>query len=495
MAEDLAVLTSGGRRLAKGRLGSALVAVALVIAAAALLLVPANQDLVEYLIEKDPCESAALAFEWSHGPSMLQPRAHPAVVVLGDGKIAAIGGITAVGPTSTTEVLDPETWSWRPGPSMLSKRVGHTAHLLADGRVCVIGGDTGAGATASVELLDLSAGFSTWLPDMFFARAGHSSVVLPDGRILVTGGTDWVTGVWREAEVYDPSSRIWSPAGSMSRARLFSCAERISGTEVLLIGGDTDGTSEIFDASTASWGSVASMSSKRSRASSAALADGSVMVVGGLLGDQPLRSSEMFDPASRSWVSTAEMGQPRAGFSLVMLPSNELLASGSYSKLGTDATCEVFSPRNSTWYGVDPMDVGRGAHGCALGPGGSVLIFGGYSGDSLTSTMEIFAEMPPEAPEYCQPIDLLPLVLSADELPGHSQRGLIVKLHAAQAKYNISDFQTCINIMNAFHNQVCAFAQSDHMTVEHALALYEAYASVVKCLGGTPLPPPPDMTP
>lgn len=481
--------------MAKGRLGSALGAVAFGIAAVALLLTPTNQDFVGDRTGETSLESVALAFEWAEGPSMLQPRAYPAVVVLGDGRIAVIGGVTATGPTSSTEVFDPEIWSWKPGPSMLSKRVGHTAHLLADGRVCIIGGDTGAGATASVELLDLSAGFSAQLPGMFFARVGHSSVVLSDGRILVTGGTDWVTGVWREAEIYDPSSRVWSPAGSMSRARLFACAEPISENSVLVIGGDTDGTSEVFDANMAAWGSVASMSSKRSRASSATLADGRVLVAGGLSGEVPLRSSEIYDPASRSWASTAEMSHSRASLSLLRLPSNELLASGSYSKLGTVATCEVFSSRNSTWYAVDSMAVSRGAHGCALGPNGSVLVFGGYSGASLTSTTEVYAEVPPEAPEYCQPIDLVPLVLEADELPGHSHRGLIAKLFAAQAKYNTSDYETCIDIMNAFYNQVRAFAQSGHMTDEHAVALYEAYASVVTCIGGTPMPPFLDVIP
>jgi hypothetical protein len=129
-----------------------------------------------------------------------------------------------------------------------------------------------------------------------------------------------------------------------------------------------------------------------------------------------------------------------------------------------------------------------------LTPEGSALVFGGYSGASLTPTVEVFADVPPEKPSYCQPIDLLPLVLGLDELPGESQLGLIAKLLAAQAKFEAGDLETCINIMDAFYHQVKAFAQNGHMTPDHAAAIYDAYASVLTCIGGTPVPPCPEMS-
>lgn len=477
-------------------LGSALTAMALAIAATLLLLSLAGHDISpEEPPEGYSSEMATLAFEWSDGPALLQPRAYPAVVVLGDGRIAVMGGVTASGITSSTEVFDPELWSWRPGPNMLSKRIGHTAHLLSDGRVYVFGGDTGSGATSSVEVIDFSLGYSTQLPRMYFARTGHSSVVLLDGRVLVAGGTDWKTGVWREAEVYDPLTRTWSPAGSMSHARLFACAEVLRDGSVLMAGGDTDGTSEVFDPGTTTWGSVSKMSVKRARASSVTLGDGRVMVAGGLAGDAPLRSVEAYDPPSKVWSPAGDMSEPRASFSLVKLTDGVVLASGSYSKLGTVASADLFCPQNSTLFRTYPMSVSRGAHGSAITPDGRAIVFGGYSGVSLTPTTEVFAQMPPEEPQYCQPIHLLPLVLDLDEVPGHSKLGFIAKMFAAQAKYDIGDHETCIDIMNAFYHQVRAFAQSGHMTHEHAVLIYDAYASVVTCIGGTPLPPFPDMVP
>jgi len=87
------------------------------------------------------------------------------------------------------------------------------------------------------------------------------------------------------------------------------------------------------------------------------------------------------------------------------------------------------------------------------------------------------------------PIELVPLVLACKELPGNSAYGLIAKLMAAQAKYDLRDFAVCIHIMNAFYNQVKAFDNSGQMTEQHVETLYSGYASVLSYIGGIPLPP------
>jgi hypothetical protein len=40
--------------------------------------------------------------------------------------------------------------------------------------------------------------------------------------------------------------------------------------------------------------------------------------------------------------------------------------------------------------------------------------------------------------------------------------------------------------MNAFNAQVKAFVRNGHMSAPHASEIYDAYVSVVRCLGGTP---------
>src|SRR5512136_483889 len=122
-------------------------------------------------------EVQAARYEWRDAPSLLIARSSPAVVTLGDGTILVAGGLTATGPTDSTETFDLASGRWVLGPTMTSKRVGHTATLLRDGTVLIAGGDTGTGATASCEILSVKSRTSLAVPvEMTFKRSGHAAV-------------------------------------------------------------------------------------------------------------------------------------------------------------------------------------------------------------------------------------------------------------------------------------------------------------------------------
>jgi N-acetylneuraminic acid mutarotase len=427
-------------------------------------------------------------FEWHDAPPLTIPRASPAVIVLGDGDILVIGGQAADGPTATTEIFDMEISKWKPGPTMNNRRVGHTATLLKDGNVLIVGGDTGSGASASAELLDTGVSVSSPLPSMTFARSGHAAVLLEDGNVLVTGGTDWAKGIWKQAELYVAETHSWRPAGSMSSGRLFLTMHLLHDGTALAIGGDTNQTSERYNASTNSWFGVSKMLSQRSYSSSAIVV-GKVLVAGGIVNNELVNSSEMYDPMTNSWSWAGNMTTARARFSLTPLTNGDLLAAGSQG-VSTIASTEIFRPELLSWAPGLSMNVSRGSHGHAVTSEGATFVIGGKSGTTLTSSVEVFARTgitPPHRP--CMPIDLVPLVEAATELPGNSSNGLISKLEAAQAQYDDDDIDTCLNIMNAFYNQVRAFARNGHMSRDHAEAIYEGYVSVVECLGGEPQPP------
>jgi hypothetical protein len=428
-------------------------------------------------------------FEWHDAPPLILARSSPAVVVLNDGNILVIGGMASEGPTATTEIFEVKASAWKLGPTLNSRRVGHTATLLQDGTVLVVGGDTGSGATSSAELLDLGRTTSTPIPSMTFARSGHAAVLLKNGNVLVTGGTDWIMNTWKQAEAYDTQTHSWSPAGSMSIPRLFFSMHLLPDGTALAVGGDTNQTSERYNATTNSWSQVSKMVSQR-QYSASAMIGGQVVVAGGQLSNKLVNSTEVFDPATNSWKAVGSMTTSRARFSLTPLPNGDLLAAGSQGPDGTTKSCEVFHPELSAWETSPQMNISRGAHGYAVVSGGATFVIGGRSGTTTTSSVEVFARTgikPPTRPRM--PIDLVPLVLAATELPGNSSHGLIAKLEAAQAQYDDGEFDTCLNVMNAFYNQVRAFGRNGHMSHAHASAIYDGYAAVVEGIGGEPLPP------
>lgn len=437
-----------------------------------------------------------VVFTWHNSPPTTIPRAYPAVVVLGNGNVLVAGGITTGNvPTATTEIFDLKADAWKPGPMMISKRVGHTATLLKDGSVLVTGGETGTGVTASAELLNATAIASFSLISMSFARSGHAAVLLGNGKVLVTGGSDSVGHTWKQAELYDPATHRFLPAGNMALPRVALSMKLLGDGSALAIGGDGSGTSEKYSPTSNAWSSLAPMRSMRYNSGSVTLGDGRILVAGGIVNANPISSAEIFNPSTSTWSGVQSMNLARASFSLALAP-NGVLAAGSFSRLGTTNSAEIFHPGNSTWSIAKPMNKSRGAQGFAVVTGGSIFEIGGWSNGVITSSVEVLgpaAPIPPPPkpppPKPHMPIDLVPLVKECKELPGHSALGLIAKLHAAQAKYDQGDFSECINIMNAFYHQVHAFDNSRHMTDQHVQALYSGYVLVVTYIGGVPLPP------
>jgi hypothetical protein len=443
-----------------------------------------------HLLDPPEDESTVEFYQWTAAPSMLLPRAFPAVIAMPDGDIMVIGGLAATGPTASTEIFDIGTGTWSPGPSLTYKRVGHTATLLKDGTVLVAGGDTAMGTTATAEVIDLTIRASSLTTSMSFSRSAHAAVLLPSGNVLVTGGTDWVSGTWYQAEMYDPAQHKWLPAGSMAKSRVSFTLQTLPDGSVLAIGGDSGATSEKYNPGSNSWSGLANMKSKRYSSSSVVLDGGKILVAGGNIDGTPTKSAETYDPAANAWSLADEMAEQRSSFSLIKLSNGLIMAAGSYSSLGTTASVDVYSPYNNTWWSAPSMARSRGAHGCAMAESGrAVYVIGGWSGTALTSSVERFSQVSVPQPDRCEPIDLVPLVLQATELPGHSENGFLAKLYAAQAEYESGDIATCLNIMKAFYNALRGFTQSGHITDEHSEAIYDGYVSVVTCLGGTPLPP------
>jgi PKD repeat protein len=176
-----------------------------------------------------------VAYGW--GPEAVAPWTpplYPWLHLLPNGRVFYSG----YGPNSN--IFDPATSTW-------SLNVATTAYgqlrwygssvllpLLPENgyapRVMIMGGSISdqisAPATATAEIIDLSQQTPHWqlVPPMSRPRVQMNATILPNGKVLATGGSasnEDESTASLAADLFDPVTKTWSPAGSASYARLY----------------------------------------------------------------------------------------------------------------------------------------------------------------------------------------------------------------------------------------------------------------------------------
>jgi len=188
---------------------------------------------------------------WSATKAMAHRRSSHQTVLLPNGKVLVIGGRASNNGVayeqSSAEIYDPVVDGWSPTGSMAQARCAFTATVLANGKVLVVGGATFSIPTwtvfATAELYDPATGLWTPTGAMAQARNSHTAILLPDGRVLVAGGWTFSNNFWSDpfdsAEIYDPTTGRWSPAGSMPVPMLAPALTPLGNGTWLLPGGGT----------------------------------------------------------------------------------------------------------------------------------------------------------------------------------------------------------------------------------------------------------------
>ncbi|CAF1265012.1 unnamed protein product [Adineta steineri] len=69
------------------------------------------------------------------------------------------------------------------------------------------------------------------------AHAEHTASVLLNGKVIVTGGNGHSGNVLNSAELYDPSTGIWTTTSYMNNARIDHTASVLLNGKVLVTGG------------------------------------------------------------------------------------------------------------------------------------------------------------------------------------------------------------------------------------------------------------------
>ena len=269
-----------------------------------------------------------------------RPRSSHSATLLSDGRVLLVGGDGPDDLVAEAEVWDAGSNAWAPAGSLGEPRKYHSATLLPDGRVLVIGGDTYLpnDAVSSAEIWDPAA--NEWQPAGLMAqeRRGHSATLLPDGRVLVVGGIDW----WYErrplasAEIWDPTTMEFSPAGALPKGRYAHTATVLSDGRVLIIGGfrDTDQdslrTALAWSPSTYEFSPAGSLPEARMSHTATGLPDGRVLVIGGedleLIPDVDYYSSVVaWTPEDEAFVPMGSLGHARSGHQAILRPDGTVL--------------------------------------------------------------------------------------------------------------------------------------------------------------------------
>lgn len=283
-------------------------------------------------------------------------------------------------------------------PAGTVPRFEHTATLLADGTVLIVGGEgfwsgnpPRPEVSNTASLYDPPTGKFTTVGTMLSSRQDHTATLLSDGRVLIAGGDAWMGGIspvaLTTAEIYDPTTRTFTRTGDMQVARAFHTATLLPDGKVLIVGGDTEYTSdsrlaaccraELYDPSTGTFSRTGNTTSLRIFHSATLLQDGRVLLTGG---SQENAGAEIYDPNSGVFSRTGSMMFARSFHTATLLPSGKVLIAGGLRWHGGDIDLiEIYDPATSAFTPAASMQQGRFWHTATLMPDGGVIFVGGSS--------------------------------------------------------------------------------------------------------------------
>jgi hypothetical protein len=274
---------------------------------------------------------------------MNSARSQHSATLLPNGKVLIAGGALNNEALISAELYDPATSVFTPTGNMTRPRAGNFAMLLPTGAVLITGAD-GTGSESS-ELYNPQTGTFTSTGSCsvgYNSGSSGSATLLADGRVLLVG---YYTNL---AALYDPATGQCAPAGIARRSR--PSATLLPDGKVLFAGGNDDpgedAGADLFDPSTGIFSSTGSMSTSRADHTATLLPDGRVLIAGSQGdGGYTLASAELYDPAEGAFIPTGEMNTSRGLASATLLLNGQALITGGIQYLNSPlASAEVYRP-------------------------------------------------------------------------------------------------------------------------------------------------------
>jgi N-acetylneuraminic acid mutarotase len=323
--------------------------------------------------------------------------------LLPSGEVLVAGGSDVNGsPLASAELYNPAKGAWSVTGSMAAGRgEGFTATLLPNGEVLVAGGtDINGFCLDAAELYNPSTGRWTSTGNMNQSRCHHTATLLSNGNVLVAGGATSYESDTTSTELYNPTTGEWQTTGSLHAARQNGAATLLANGQVLLAGGINfnNGSesiltaAELYNPSSGVWSVTGSMISGIVNPASALLGNNDVLIA---------NATQFYSPSSATWTKTGPL--PRtAGNPLraTLLPNGIVLASGTdctYSGCGhvPSATCLLYTTSTNSWSMTGSMNQPRIDHTSTLLLNGKVLVAGGLdrtlsAGFTILSSAELY---------------------------------------------------------------------------------------------------------
>ena len=270
---------------------------------------------------------------WTREKGLAVPISGSFVISLGDGRLGIFGGFLAGGqPSNETLLYDLASGTWtkgapRPGPAFAD-----VIAVLRDGTVLVEGGrDINGNLQGATSLYDPVRNIWSQAGSVTEPRSGPSTTLLSNGRLMMAGGSVLLAQPDQTpngevdfrpiatAEIFDPATRQWSPAGRLEAARNGIALVAIGGGGAIAAGGCQGAagwsppvaTAEVFDAATNAWSKTNPVPVAMCGADGVGLRDGRALVV-----DQSTFSGVeryfynssndafVYDPKTRVWSLT-----------------------------------------------------------------------------------------------------------------------------------------------------------------------------------------------
>jgi len=304
-----------------------------------------------YASASTPTGSMAAA-RYAHTATLLQNG--NVLVVGGFGDTSNCQGVGAQAQ-NTAELYNPGAGSFSATGNMSVPRGGHTATLLADGKVLIAGGGNqgvGGAGSATAELYDPSTGAFTQTGSMAVARFRHTATLLKDGKVLIAGGVPLDSSIpTSTAELYDPATGIFTTTGGMTTAREEHTATLLDDGTVLITGGQSPvmnssdlqltATAEVYNPSTGLFVPTGSMTEARNLHTATLLMDGTVLIAGG---GNNSATAELYDLTPNSFTKTGGMEFGRAGHTATAMSQPDgifcvlVAGGGSFNPIATAET-------------------------------------------------------------------------------------------------------------------------------------------------------------